>query len=248
MIKFWEALEAVGAKNLKWGCKEEPEYKIISRPRETNYWSITEHYRGLSPAQSQYLGSCEAEATANLLEWWIWRTFRQHVTINAALIYLTARQIFYKDSEGDGGLLLGQATKAAHALGILPDGAGIGRVNLSVSSIVRALEYSPLVCGHRIWNGWFPRKLHQDNGCVDESQEGEWGQGHATLCVGTNEHNGTKLFVHMNSWGKFPPMEGMFAMTCDYSVRNMMSEPVFIKMPGDLSKWRSWEKLIICDP
>lgn len=243
-MELWKAIQRIGVHGLKFGCLKGQVCK--GRRVTSNKWQIIEHYKHLSPAQQQHLDSCAAETTANLLEWWIYREFHKHVTIDAVPIYKKARKLFY-NGELEGGLLLHHPAVALMEMGILPYGTKIKHVDFDIEDLVGALRYSPLATGHGITNGWLPENLNKENGCIDES-DSDVGGGHATLLVGTNTHNGVNLFVHLNSWGKFPPMNGMFAMTPQYSIDNSWSNAVQLIMPKDISRWSEWEKLVIPNP
>lgn len=249
-MEFYEHLQALGVRNLRLGLKENPaRTKRLTVPSDSEFksWKIIEHYNGICPAQTQYLDSCESEATCNLIEWWIWKKTGFKISLDAQVVYRHARRLMY-DGTLEGGLLLGDSSKALIDMGILPANTKIKRIPPKGDYILEALKLSPIVTGHRIWDGWMPGNLNRDNGCIDESQDGEYGMGHATLCVGTNLHNNQKLFVHLNSWGPFPPTRGLFAMTAKYSCQNMLDDALQLDIPAGWEKSDSWAKIIMPHP
>lgn len=241
----WEKFQLVGCKNLKFGCKTNPK-RIEAKGTDVSpsNWRIIEYYPGLEASQNQYLNSCVAEATVNLLEWHIFMRTSKRVHLDGAAVFRAARKLYY-DGSDDDGLCVEDAAKALVAMRVLPTSTVINRVRAHSDDMIKALYASPVVTGHLIWDGWFPANLEPDNGCVDESQGGQTGMGHATLCVGTNLHNGTHLFVHQNSWGDYPPMKGLFAMSCSYSCANMIDDALQLLIPDGWEKGEPWKKIQI---
>lgn len=249
-MSYIDHCQELGCRNLRFGLKTPPGPLTIRQisKSETEDWPIIEHYNGCCPAQTQWLDSCESEATANFLEWWLWKHAGNHlISLDAQAIYRHARCMLY-DGKLEGGLLLGDSAKALIDMGILPSSTKIRRIPLNAISIVDALQTAPLITGHRIWDGWWPKNLNPENGCIDESQDGEFGMGHATLCVGTNLHNEHRIFVHLNSWGSFLPTRGLFAMTAGYSIRNMLDCAIQLDIPTEWSESDLWAKIIMPHP
>lgn len=245
-MELWKAIQIVGTRNLRFGLKE-AQPRLLARAvadHELANWPVIEWYPGVTPAQTQWLDSCESEATCNLLEWHIWRRVGRRVVLDADIVYRHARKLIYGGGLS-GGLYLGDSTKALIDMGIIPAQTLVNRVRPFADVMAKALRDGPMVTGHRIWDGWMPENLQPTNGCVDESQGGEMGMGHATLCVGSNLHNGVPLFVHVNSWGLYPPMNGMFAMTAKYSVANLIDDSLQFRLPdnwGQNEEWKPIEK------
>ena len=247
-MELWKAIETVGARNLRFGLKE-PRPAIMGRPvqdHEIKEWPVIEWYPGISPAQTQWLDNCESEAECNLLEWYVWRRTGQRIILDAEKVYIHARTLIYGGGLS-GGLLMGDSAKALIDMGVIPATTIVKRIPPYADSMIRALSDGPLCTGHRIWDGWMPSNLNRENGCVDESKGGQMGMGHATLCVGSNVHNGVPLFVHVNSWGPYSPMNGMFAMTPQYSIANLLDESLQLIIPHDWGykeEWKSIEKQV----
>lgn len=216
---------------LRLGCL--PPARSLSATAAGAFRQIDSHYQYFkTEPDAQTLGTCVADATTGVIEAEYFRRTGRVVQLNYGKLYFAARKRLYGDSDENAGLCLPDAAIIAVETGLLPSDTQLLRVPLQLGSILDALEQSPLITAHGVDDGWLPQCLDPITGQVDETfDRGVFAllplNAHATLCCGSNAHNGADLFVHRNSWGALGlGGSGLFCMSTAYSLRTMLDKPL----------------------
>lgn len=257
MSNLIDTLNIADFKNLRWGVRVPPfvEARLAIHRFEAaesdGFVQVDDHYRYLLGAvDSQRLGSCVMQASTELAEYWINKTFSAGVCFDQDTIdelYMMARMDNYHNAK-DEGLELPMGVQELINAGVFPPDTVIERVGMSWKEHNEALIKSPMVIGQSVHEGFSPKNLHPENGAVAETFDTNlmpFTNCHAMLLTGSNLHNNTKLAVLRNPWGSCGQMgDGIICETIDHLLRWSIDFPVQVRLGPLWADWRGWEKWV----
>lgn len=212
----------------------------------TQLFSLSWH-KNLTVADNQQEGSCIGRGFAARLEMDILAVLGESWQLDAYAVWERGRQMYYR-GDLNGGLSLMQGLNAILDLGIINgDSSSWQGIPLYAQAIHRALQQAALIQAHTAHDGWDPDRLDPDNGAVDESEAFTYGSnGHCTLGIGWNWHNGVPLIPSFNSWDYGYGQHGVFCMTWQHWLATALDNPILLLVDPDW--WRTskvWRKFII---
>lgn len=203
------------------------------------------------PSDSQGdLGACVGYAWANWLECMIRRHIGREALkpgqqIDGEAIWRKGRQMFYpRERIEAGGLLLDHGYEAMLAMGLLPKGSMLVRVNRNDAvALSLVLRGNPLVIAQALHRGWnYPNK---ESGFIPREKGNPW-EGHAVLLTGCTKQRGDPFYLVSNSWGTGWGWQGLCMLSEPHYRINTLAMPAYAVMPDGWTEhdgWRRWTKM-----
>lgn len=244
-------------RSINWvGCKA-PEYALgratIAAAANTmsdgyirqHNW---DHY--YIPTYNQSWPSCVGEASANWLEMMIRRYVgRDAIPFNHQIfgeaIWRRARDMFWGGTYDDG-LFLDQGFLAMIDMGMVPHGSFVVRVAPTNYAISVALDKTPLLQAHNVFDGWFYPK---PNGQVNEGGVVKnFSGGHATCLFEQLWQNGAGYKMTQNSWGKDYGYNGSFIMSDVTWAKTLLDGPIYLQLPEGWERFEGWKQYVVPTP
>jgi len=254
-MKLKDVIDNVDFRNLQWGVQCVQPVQISARHDYTDEdissnFEILEHYNGIMPSQTQVLPSCVAESLVDLVEWHIFNTTGDAVSLDAIPLFREARSVYWKEHNVDaGGLFMGQAAYTAIEMGIVPPSTKVRHVTMTPRGVYTALKNSPLSIATYVDSGWTSESLDPKTGQINELEGVLPLYAHSTLAVGTNLHNDVPLLVGLNHWGSEWGIGGLFCMSFRRFLNTYVQPAIYLEIDKeDFNNWDGYKDYIIEHP